>query len=220
MVLPISLHRQPCLLHLQSQRPGPCSFSVLRTLTSRHPSSSFSSTLRLRRMCLGGCWSSALLWSQRPFHPLYSPLREVVLANVSHLNRSWASKHFLKHSTQMAYGPWKLRESRGSMQFTCALVPQNLFSLLYLLVKVWGASFRFPSCRIERFRLLSFYLNNTLYLLFSLHNEMAMSKSINSLNSWAIVLNLSQVSRNSHLWSPFLFGLGVKILKFIMLLPY
>lgn len=131
VVLPISLHRQPCLLHLQSQRPGPCPSSVFRTLTSRQPSSSFSSILHLRRVCLGGCWSSALLWSQRPFHPLYSPLREVVFANASHRNWSWASKHFLKHSTEMSYGPWKLRESRGSMQFICALVPQSLFSLLY-----------------------------------------------------------------------------------------
>lgn len=100
-----------------------------------------------------------LLWSQRPFHPLYSPLREVVLANASHLNRSWASyasKLFLKQSTQMSYGPWKLRESRGSMQFICALLPQNLFSLLYLLVKGWWVSFRFPSCRLQRFWLPSF----------------------------------------------------------------
>lgn len=61
LVLPISLHRLLCLLHLRTPRPVFSSSSALRTLASVLPISSLSPALLIHGMCLVG------------FFPLLSP---------------------------------------------------------------------------------------------------------------------------------------------------
>lgn len=76
----------------------------------------------------------------------YSPLRNVVLVDASHLNLSWISfisKSFLNHSMKMSRGREK---SSGSETARCSSVPgcHKTYSLSYLYYESLGDFFPFP----------------------------------------------------------------------------